>query len=235
MRPGKGARGTILTRLIKSSDGIPYPNEDPKHRSNVVLQKKAKINGKGVLFFQFDGRIDGDELYYASPHWLKVIEEGNINDLFGTGSQQEPQQEEQQQPNQKGNKKKKKPFKEAKTKWKHSLAKRLLYNDVYNGVVPQDAKDEDGKSTMHLEDIFQMHDEYKKYDRTKFSARLGAIRKEIKGLISRRDEDYEALKEYIANVPVSYCNWKGFIQWQGSESQELVLQDIESGIFQKKG
>lgn len=40
-----------------------------------------------------------------------------------------------------------------------SKAKSLLYKDLLTGVVPLEAKGEDGKSTMDLKEIYSMHPE----------------------------------------------------------------------------
>jgi hypothetical protein len=75
-------------------------------------------------------------------------------------------QQEQQQQQQGGSKKKKKEkFKEPKIKWKKSKARKLLYKDLMDAAIPRQAVDEHGRSTMRLEEIFQMHPEYKLYDR----------------------------------------------------------------------
>jgi len=39
----------------------------------------------------------------------------------------------------------------------------------------------------------------------------------------------------MKNHKISEFTWKGLIQWQGSEAQEYVLQDIEEGIHLKVG
>ena len=39
----------------------------------------------------------------------------------------------------------------------------------------------------------------------------------------------------MKNHEISEVTWKGLIQWQGSEAQEYVLQDIEEGIHLKVG
>jgi hypothetical protein len=65
-------------------------------------------------------------------------------------------------------------FKEPEVKWKESKARRLLYKDVVEGRVPQDAADADGQSTMQLGDICLMHPEFAECDCKKFSSRLSS-------------------------------------------------------------
>ena len=123
---------------------------------------------------------------------------------------------------------------EPKTKWKKSKAKQLLYTDLKEGLVPLEAKDENGKSTMKLSDIYGMHPEYADYHYDKFSSRLSSLRKTVKDRIERQRLDQEAFENHRANhKEVSHCSHHGCIQWQGSTAQELCLIDIEDGLHLK--
>ncbi len=54
-------------------------------------------------------------------------------------------------------------FEEPKITWKKSDAKRLLYKDVMDGLVPLEATNQDnGQSTMQLREIHIMRPEYTK-------------------------------------------------------------------------
>jgi hypothetical protein len=225
LRAGKGANARLLTQYIKP---VPHRGEK-RHRTEVVLVKKGAVDKKEVYYFKLAGESshnnDVDQLHYATPRWFKILGEGSSNVFF---KEQPPEQQQQQQ--QAAEKT------EPKTKWKNSEARRILYAAVYDGKIPRHAKDENGKPTKPtLEEIYQSNDEYKKYNRKFFSARLRAIRQEVNGRITRRDEDYEALKKFIENVPVSRTTWQGFIHWHDSESRALVQKDIESGLFNKIG
>ena len=68
-------------------------------------------------------------------------------------------------------------FEEPKIKWKKSNARALLLEDLCNGLVPLEAKDNSGKSTMKLKDIYAMRPEYAAYDYKKFLSRLSAFHK----------------------------------------------------------
>ena len=92
------------------------------------------------------------------------------------------------------------------------------------------AKDENGKATMKLKDIYDMRPEYAKYHYDKFSSRLSSLRKTVKDCIERQKLDQEAFDNYKRNhKEVAYYSHHGYIQWQGSKAQELLLQDIEDG------
>jgi len=123
---------------------------------------------------------------------------------------------------------------EPKIKWKKSKAKQLLYTDLKEGLVPLEAKDEHGKSTMKLNDIYNMRPEYAEYHYDKFSSRLSSLRKTVKDRIERQRLDQEAFDNYRTNhKEVSYYSHHGYIQWQGSKAQEQCLNDIKDGIHLK--
>jgi len=243
LRPGKGAKASILTKFVKPAEGVPAPPDGEKnHRSNVVLVKWAlDKKAKKIFYYRLDGENAEAEPRYASSRWFSVLEEGGSEDLVfdleGKGQGLAATEfVETAKAQGTGKEKEDGGFKEPKIKWKNSKARRLLYQDIYNGVVPRHAKDETGKPTIKLEEIWQMHvEEYGKYNRKNFSARVKAIRDEVNGRIKRRDDDYNALQQYIENVGVSTVTFKGLVQWDDSRSKKLVQKDISSGILEKKG
>lgn len=119
---------------------------------------------------------------------------------------------------------------EPKIPWKKSKAKRLLYKDIMNGKVPLEAKTADGKLTMPLKSIYNSRPEFKEYKYSKFSSRLSSLRTTIKECNYRADLDRQAFENYKAHTPVASFSSKGYINWQGSEVQQLCLQDIENGL-----
>jgi hypothetical protein len=130
---------------------------------------------------------------------------------------------------------KKKKFIEPKIKWKKSKARSLLYKDIVEGEVPPDATDADGQSTMQLKEIYVMHPEFAEYDYEKFSRRLSSLRQIIKKFESRSRDDQEAFENFKNHHPPSLYSHKGYIQWQGSEAQELLLQDMEDKKHETMG
>lgn len=52
---------------------------------------------------------------------------------------------------------------------------------------------------------------------------------------SHAEADQEAFRNFKANHPRSLFSHKGYIQWQGSEAQESLLEDIEAGFHQSMG
>ena len=116
--------------------------------------------------------------------------------------------------------------------WGKSKAKQLLYEDIKNGDVPLYARDENNKPTMLLGEIFLMHEEYKEYDRSKFSGRLSSIRTIIRKKVNRAHDDKLALENYKKNHPPSIFSHRGYIQWQGSDAQRLLKEDMEEKLHE---
>ena len=108
-------------------------------------------------------------------------------------------------------------------KWKDSEARKLLYQDVLDGVVPLQAKDAQGRTTMKLKQIFSMHQEYSLFDYDKLSRRVSSIRAIVKKNKERSASDEQAFNTFVQNHDVLYfSNCGGYIQWQGSKAQELL-------------
>ena len=121
---------------------------------------------------------------------------------------------------------KKEDWDEPKPKWRKSKARKLLYVDIIEGRVPRQARDENGRLTGKLKDIYNSRPEFKQYHYSKFSSRLSSLRSTIASKDSRKELDQEAFDNYVANHPISYFSHKGYIQWQGSDAQELALEHI---------
>jgi hypothetical protein len=119
-------------------------------------------------------------------------------------------------------------FKEPKIKWKVSKARVILYQDLAEGKIPRHATDQYGKSTMKLEVIFQMHGEYKLYDREKFSSRLSKVRDMYDDCMHRKSMDEEAFNTFLHNHNPSLFSHQGYPEWQGSDAQSLLRDDIEA-------
>lgn len=223
LRPGTGAKCSIVSRFLHPKQTHLFEN-DNKHRSNVILVSKEtkKVNGK--MQECYNCSIDGIEtMLHAVKTHFKLESEGNPDGFFVPLTEEEKAEEAEEAAA-------RKKFKEPKTKWKKSQAKSLLYNLIMEGVVPDTATDENGKSTMPLQDIYLLDPEFAKYDYTKFSSRLGAIRKKIKELNDRSIDDLAAFELYKQHHKPSLFSHKGYIQWQGSTAQEFLWEDMEKGL-----
>jgi hypothetical protein len=211
VRPGIGAKGNVLTKFV-------YPkqsNNDPHHRSDVVLlgEEEKIVNKKNQACYTFSV-VGGppDLAYYAIKRYVKLVKEGDRSKRF---IEVDSEDEEE--------------FAEPKIKWRKSEAKKILHMLVVDGVIPLEAKDANNQPTMAIQDVYNLHDEFKKYDFKKFQGRLSAVRIKVKELHSRANDDLDAFENFKQNHAVSLYSHKGYIQWQGSHAQELLQTDLEAG------
>jgi hypothetical protein len=132
-------------------------------------------------------------------------------------------------------KKQKDKFVEARVKWKHSKAKSLLERDLREGRVPLEILPGKRRYSMRSQDVYDMHPESKLYDPDKFPGRLASLRKQVLKRNSRAEDDEKALQVQAKNYDFAIYTYDGFIQWQGSNAQELLWEDMEKGEHRKLG
>jgi hypothetical protein len=203
LRAGVGARATILTKFIKPPQPVPFPD----HRSDVVIL--GKVENTYTLCHAVDnhfGNINAETLR-ATCRYVKVISEGDSSLLFGNDEPAIP--------------------------WGQSEAKKLLLQDIMKGDVPLLPKYEDGTMSMDPKDIYSMRPQYAEYHYAAFSDRLRGLRTTAANLMEAAQADQEAFDLYVRNHPISYHSHKGYIQWQGSESQRLLKEDIKNGVLDR--
>ena len=205
LRAGRGAYGTVLTKYIRPHQIVPRAG----HRSDVVLLDEEE-DGNYTFFLQVDNDSGNEnaQLLCASSRFVKIVREGDPSLLF----------DKDQEPN---------------IPWAKSEAKKLLSEDLISGVVPLESKFDDNTNTMTLKDIYLMRPEYADYSYKKFSARLRSLRGTISANKKRADADKEAFDTFVYNNPISYHDKFGNIQWQGSESQRLLKEDIRLGVMDR--
>jgi hypothetical protein len=78
-----------------------------------------------------------------------------------------------------------------------------------------------------------MRPEYSEYHYDMFSSRLSSLRSTFSTNTHRAEDDQAAFDVYVINNEVSTIIHKGYIQWQGSESQRLLQEDIKDGTMAK--
>lgn len=115
---GKGATCSILTRFIHPKQH----NEDKQHRSKIVLLAKEMklVNRKQQQCYTFTIVGGDDTVFHAVMKHCVVEKEGKREDFFETP----PREKEAAN------------FREPKTKWRKSLAKKLLYDRIMDGTIP---------------------------------------------------------------------------------------------------
>lgn len=159
--------------------------------------------------------VDGLEGIFNAPRGSFRLEENGPEDLFFVPLTAAEKAEEI-------NRKASTQFVEPKIKWEKSKAKKNLYNLIMEGDIPDtDSESED------IEAVYLMDPEFLKYDYFKFKTRLSTMRSKIAQLNRRADDDWEAYQVFISIHTPSKFSKKGYIQWQGSTSQELLWDDLE--------
>ena len=159
LQAGRGAKGSVLTRLIKPKQT--HAGEDENHRSDIVIVDRFTIK-RGTLCFRFryveDQFGDGPPPLYCAARFIRITEEGNPDDFFVGDAP--PELPEKSEPN----------------KWETSEARQLLYDDIKNGLVDNDATPEE---------VYVMHPEYALYQYDKFPSRLKSLLKIVNELDRR--------------------------------------------------
>ena len=226
LRAGKGAKATILTKMIRPNN-VAIPHE--KHRSTIIITDRIEENGKHRFLFHFDG-ADETQLLNGSIRYVTIVSEGEPSLFFDVIESNNNNTTNNNSNNNNTTNSNGKKFVEPKISWAKSRARKLLYTDVKQEKIPLDAK-VNGQRTTNNNDVYLMHEEYLMWDYKKFSGRLAGVRKIIKRKNTRADEDRAAFDKFVENNPVSYFSHKGYIQWQGSESQRLLKKDIRDGTI----
>jgi hypothetical protein len=106
-------------------------------------------------------------------------------------------------------------------KWKDSVAKRLLREDIISGVV---------LASMAAKDVYDMRPEYKKWSYKNFPANLRNLRKAIANSYARMLSDCEAYGHDRALLMTLRAGENPQdIPWHKSEAKQLLKQDIDDG------
>ena len=171
LRAGRGAQATILTKYIRPPQHVP----NQRHRSNIVLLDRKENNYEFCYLHENETGNDNFVLMTGPCRFVKVIKEGELMHLFD------------------------KIYKEPSIPWADSKAKKILYKDLMEGAIPIDSRDENGRSTMSLKDIYSLHPEFSEYHYNKFSSRLSSLRKTIKSSNQRANADQESFELFLEN------------------------------------
>jgi hypothetical protein len=211
--PGIGAKCTVLTRFIHPRV-VP---DDQNHRTTVVLMEKEqkKVNQRQQECFVFrclDGPSSNNICYCVKSH-LTVTEEGDRVAFFYPEDVAAAEYRDEQAN-----------FVEPKITWRNSKAKQLLHDAIVDGRIPEE---DNGDEIMGIEETYFLFPELSLYSYAKFPDRLARVRAEIKHNKNRAIDDLVAFELYMSNHEVSYLSRKGYIQWKGSNAQDLLLDDIK--------
>jgi len=219
LHPGPGAIANVLTRMMKPT--VPVATNDKNHRSRIVIVDRIQEKGKYRYTFHLEGG-DNNKLFNASCQFVTILKEGDSRVFFN-----EIESTRTSKSKYNINSNSNDDFKEPKIGWKKSKARKLLYDDIMEGRVPSEAMS-NGRRTTDYTEVYLMHQEYAAWDFGKLPSRLAGIRKTIKEKKGRAADDRALFDNFVENNPVSTFSHYGYIQWQGSEAQKYVKQDLKN-------
>ena len=108
-------------------------------------------------------------------------------------------------------------------------ARKLLYEELAAGRIPLDSKDMGPAEVFYTySGTLEFQIEGMEYGPT-FTGRLLGLRKIVKRDKKRADDDKRELRIAIENHKPPSHNHRGEPQWNGSEAQALLKQDIADG------
>lgn len=115
---------------------------------------------------------------------------------------------------------------EPKIKWANSKAKDLLASAIMRG----DYDSGDGEDETPLQEIYNSIPELGLYRFSKFESRYKSLVATIAKNKSRATADKNAFDDFMSRAVVSLFSHRGYIQWQGSEAQAFMLEDIDNNL-----
>lgn len=113
--------------------------------------------------------------------------------------------------------------KATKPGWADSLAKELLWTDLCSGEVPLHPE------YMPAEEVYLLRPEFEFWPFDQFKDRLADLRVAFIAKDSRSSRAAAALKRARELHPKPTLNHRGETQWEGSDAQRLLKEDIENG------
>ena len=116
----------------------------------------------------------------------------------------------------------------ADLQWQFHPLRAFLLKKIVSGEIPVDHKVMGPKDVWNLfcdDDAF----EGTEYNST-FTSRLLALRKSVKEDNGRADKDIEAFEIAKSNHPPPAFNHRGEPQWNGSDAQRLLVEDMDNKL-----
>ena len=141
LQAGRGACATVLTKCIRAHQTVPTAG----HRSDIVLLDEEDKNYTFYFCKDNDSGNEEAQILRAPCRLVKIVEEGDATLLFDKDE-------------------------EPCIPWRKSEAKKLLFKDIQNGLVPLESKRKDNTNTMTLKDMHSMRPECAECNCKNFSA-----------------------------------------------------------------
>jgi hypothetical protein len=117
--------------------------------------------------------------------------------------------------------------------WKNSLARAILEELILVGL----DRDEDGNDLPVLT-IYEMEEEFKKFPLKNFSINLEALRESVQKSADKSLRDSLAVDGFLnthpsSNMDAPRFNYERYPQWQGSDAQRLLREDLKVLLHHK--
>ena len=218
LRAGKGAVATILPKYVAPK--VDQAEPGCKEQSRVILVDRFEASGKVCYSFYFENGGDKTKLFNASCCYVTIVEEGNLSQFF---AETEAEAAKRHAVDTHGSKQTEEP----KEGWKKSKARKLLFDDIRQGIISLDAKVDKDLSMK----VFDMHIKFADWDFNKFANRIKGVQKIIKQQNAQANDDKAAFENFCENHEPSKFSHHGYIQWQGSEAQKLVQKHLKDGTI----
>lgn len=107
------------------------------------------------------------------------------------------------------------------TSWRKSIAKRMLCEEIANGTVTEG---------MDWKVVFESKAEYRATKKRLFEERLKRLCKRFNNSKNNAEYDEQGLEHDRQMFPSPAQNYRGEPQWEGSEAQAYLRQDITAGL-----
>lgn len=114
-------------------------------------------------------------------------------------------------------------------KWGSSDAKKLMAQDIIDGLIPEEGPvdiDEVYKTLYEGHELFKNFP----YNRERYKARLDTLRTAVKTFKYWADFDAKAIASDLLICPPSAKNIRGEPRWEGSAAQEQLEEDVAAGL-----
>jgi hypothetical protein len=105
--------------------------------------------------------------------------------------------------------------------WQHSEAKSVLTSDIFEGTLV--------KPEMTAQQVLATRAELYAPYKKNFATNLRNLRRSLKALQGRADEDQAAVVHDLERFPRSMVNPRGHPRFDGSAAQRLLKQDVDNG------
>ena len=119
----------------------------------------------------------------------------------------------------------------ADDEWKSHPLREFLRLELVAGLIPLETRGGMGPKAVWNKYCDVRPDLFEGMDYRLFASRLRGLRSQLKRDFNRKDEDQEAFDIHRQNFPSHPFDSLGRPMWIGSGAEELLMADIEAGLY----